>query len=186
MNKVYEKIGEGILLRLSGELEIWKTDLVGTRKIRHVKNTIVDGGEIWVAELLAKEQADNTVLSQGAGELGDGLQYVQIGWGTASAQTDDYSLQSTGGITMTYATLDNDVDTPYNKIISRGTYATDEGISSTDLTEAGLFSNTGTPTSSTDTANRMFNRTIFGGISKTSGSDFSLTLQWTMTIGSVA
>ena len=172
-------------MQIMGELEIFKTDLKGTRKIRHIKNTIVDAGEIWVAEMMAKEESGGSGLSQGGGELGDGLQYVQIGWGTTSPATNDYSLQSQGGITVTSASLDNDVATPFNKIVCRGTYATDEAISSTDLTEAGLFSNTGVPGSSTDTSNRMFNRTTFGGISKTSGSDFSLTLQWTITRGAV-
>lgn len=178
-------MSKAAMMRVMGELEIFKTDLKGTSRIRHVKNTIVDAGEIWVAEIMAKEESGGDPLSQGAGELGNGLQYSQIGWGTSSPATNDYSLQSTGGITMTYASLDNDVATPYNKIVCRGTYATDEAISSTALTEAGLFSNTGTPGSSTDTSNRMFNRTTFGGISKTSGSDFSLTLQWTITFGEV-
>lgn len=186
MSKVYREVGQGVLLNIYGELEIWKTDLEGrSKKIRHIKNNIVDGGEIWVAEMLAGEQSNNTILSYGAGELGWGLQNVQIGWGTASPATNDYSLQSVGGITMTYTDLDNDVDTPYNKIISRGTYSTEEAISTTDLTEAGLFSNTSIPGSSTDTSSRMFNRTTFGGISKTSGSTFALTLQWTITIGVV-
>jgi len=178
-------MSKALRIPMMGELEIFKTDLKGTRKIRHIKNLIVDAGEIWVTELLAKEEAGGNALSQGAGELGNGLQYVRIGWGTASAATDDYSLESTGGITMTYATLDNDVASPFNKIVARGTYATDEAISATSLAEAGLFSNTSIPTSSTDTSSRMFNRTTFGGISKTSGSDFSLTLQWTITIGTV-
>ena len=178
-------MSKALRLQMMGELEIFKTDLKGTRRIRHVKNTIVDGGEIWVAELMAKEESGGNGLSQGAGELGDGLQYVQIGWGTSSPATNDYSLQSVNGVTTNYASLDNDVATPYNKIVCRGTYATDEAISDTSLTEAGLFSNTGTPGSSTDTSDRMFNRTTFGGISKTDGSDFSLTLQWTITFGTV-
>jgi len=173
-------------MKIMGHLEIFKTDLKGTRKIRDVKNTIVDGGEIWVAEIMAGEESGGAGLSYATGELGYGLQYVQIGWGTTSAGTNQTSLQSQAGITVTAASLSNDVATPYNKIVCRGTYGTQEGTHNTEsISEAGLFSNTSIPTTSTDTASRMFNRTTFGAISKTDLSDFSLTLQWTITFGEV-
>ncbi len=186
MERRFKEIGRVKLHPIRGELEIWKTDLVGKiEKIAHIKNDIVDGGEIWVAELLAGEEYGGSTLSYSAGELGYGLQYSHIGYGTNPTTQGMYSLQSVSGITTNTVTVDNDVDTPGNKIISRGTYATDEAISNTDLTEAGVFSSSATPSSSTDTASRMFNRTTFPPISKDTTSDYSLTLQWTITIGTV-
>lgn len=181
--KKYEKIGEGVLLRLYGDLDIWKCDLQGrVVEERHLKNTIVDAGEIWVAELLAGEQYDNTVLTYSGGELGYGLQYVQVGEDTSATTQGMYALQDQTAITTAYTAVDNDVDSPGNKIVSRGTYST--AIGNGTLTEAGLFSNTGAPSSSTDTTSRMFNRSTFPSISK--DTSFSLTLQWTITIGTVA
>ena len=174
-------------MKIMGHLEIFKTDLKGTRKIRDVKNLIVDAGEIWVAELMAGVESGGSGLSYDTGELGYGLQYVQVGWGSTSAATDQISLQSQAGITVTAVQMTaNDVASPFNKIVCRGTYGTQEGTHNTEsLKEAGLFSNTGVPGSSTDTTNRMFNRTTFGAISKATDSDFSLTLQWTITFGEV-
>lgn len=151
---------------------------------RHTKNTIVDGGEIWVAELLTGEEYGDTVLTYGAGQLGWGIQYCQVGTdGSATVETSfkvdttsitgNWYKQMTGG--------DKDIISPGNEMVLTASFATDEGNG--NLQESGLFSNSGVPTSKTDTSSRMFNRVNFATISK--DTTFTLTFEWHVTIGSV-
>lgn len=151
---------------------------------RHTKNTIVDGGEIWVAELLTGEEYGDTVLTYGAGELGWGIQYCQVGTDGSATQetsfkvdttsiTGDWYKQMTGG--------DRNIISPGNEMVLTASFTGGEGNG--DLRESGLFSNSGVPTSKTDTSSRMFNRVNFATISK--DTTFTLTFEWHVTIGSV-
>ena len=177
-------------IRLVGAVDIYMTEPKTGKVVeeRHIKNDIVDGGEIWIAELLAGEDLSGSTLSYAAGKLGFGLQYVQVGSdGTQSAQTY-YKMQSTSGITGSANSYWSqitapgmDVASPGNQIVARGTFVTAEGNGA--LQEAGLFSNSTEPGSITDTASRMFNRTTFATINKS--VSFELTFQWTITIGTV-
>ena len=171
---------------LFGKLDLFLQDPMTKEVIeeRHTPNDIVDAGEIWIAELLAKEEYGGSALSFGAGELGWGIQYTHVGTvGDATLQTM-YAMQgSTSGITTNYyETTVNDVSSPGHKVVSVSTYTTAHGNGA--LREAGLFSNDTYPQSSTDTVSRMFNRVNFATINKTDA--FQLTLQWTIQIGSVA
>ena len=194
MRKLFRNIDKEmpvLPVRLVGALDVYMTEPKTGRIVeeRHVKNDIVDGGEIWIAELLAGEELAGSQVSYDTGELGYGLQYVQVGSdGTQSAQTF-FSMQSTSGITGDSNTYWSqitaggmDVASPGNEIVARGTFVQGEGNGA--LQEAGLFSNSTEPGSSTDTVSRMFNRTTFATINKS--SSFELTFQWTITIGSVA
>ncbi len=178
-------------IRLVGALDIYMTEPKTGKVVeeRHIKNDIVDGGEIWIAELLAGEDLAGIQLSYATGELGYGLQYVHVGSdGTQSSETY-YKMQSTSGITGSSNSYWSqitaggmDVASPGNEIVARGTFPTTEGNGT--LQEAGLFSNSTEPGSSTDTSSRMFNRTTFATINKS--VSFELTFQWTVTIGTVA
>lgn len=178
-------------IRLVGALDIYMTEPKTGKVVeeRHIKNDIVDGGEIWIAELLAGEDLAGVGLVYTAGELGAGLQYVQIGTSGAATTQGMFSMQNTSGITgsansyYTQITAPGmDVASPGNQIVARGTFTTDEGNGA--LQEAGLFSDSTEPGSKTDTASRMFNRTTFATINKS--TSFELTFQWTVTIGTVA
>jgi len=171
-------------VKLSGYLDIWMTDAKTGEVVetRHVENDIVDAGEIWIAELLAGEYVGGSTMSYSAGELGYGLQYVHVGTDNTAVSQNDYNL-ATGAITTNYyAALSNDVSgTTNNIIVCTGTFTTDHGNGA--LYEAGLFSSITAPGSETSESYRMFNRTTFDAINK--DTSFQLTLQWTITIGSL-
>lgn len=169
-------------LPIFGKCSLWLHDLKG-RIVdeRHTPNDIVDGGEIWIAELLAGEAYDGSALTYSAGQLGHGLQYTHIGEDGSATTQGMFAMQDTTSVTTFYSSTTNDVDDNGNKVICTSTYTTADGIG--DLQEAGLQCSTNYATSKTDEANRMFNRVNFATIGKT--TDFSLTLQWTITIGTV-
>lgn len=154
---------------------------------RHVKNTIVDGGEIWVAELLTGQDYGDNPLVYSAGNLGWGIQYCQVGTVGGATTQGDFKV-TTSGVTGNYyvsvGTGDSavkDIISPGNEMVITSSFATNEGNGS--LQEAGLFSNSGVPSSKTDTSNRMFNRVNFATISK--DTTFTLGFEWHTTIGSV-
>lgn len=167
-----------------GRLDLFLQDPI-TKKVideRHTPNDIVDGGEIWIAELLGGEEYGGTTLTYSAGNLGWGLQYNQVGVGGAATTQGMFGMQSTSGITGTvYQATANDVASPGNEVISTATYSTSNGNGA--LQEAGLFSSSALPVSTTDTSSRMLNRVNFATINKT--DSFQLTFQWTITIGTV-
>ena len=69
-----------------------------------------------------------------------------------------------------------------NKFIVSTTFAT--GVANGALTEAGIFAGSNmTGISEVSTTNRMFNRTTFAVINKS--SSFQLTIQWTIEIGAL-
>jgi len=181
-------VRKSLNLKLTGALDIYMVDEKTGKVVeeRHIKNDIVDSGEIWIAELLANEYLDDSAMDQGAGAIGNGLQYIHIGTSSSPTTQGMFNLQGYTGITTYYVscTGSRDVQSPGNKIVATGTYATDVGNGT--LHEAGLFSTSiGTDISTmTSHTGRMFNRTTFATITKT--TDFSLTLQWTITIGSVS
>jgi len=172
-----------IPVKVFGRLDAFLMD-VETGKIveeRHTPNDVIDGGEIWIAELLAGEEYGGAGLTYSAGNLGHGLQYTQIGIDGAATTQGMFDLESKSGITTNYETTENDVSTPGNVIVATSTFST--GIGNGALQEAGLFSNSGDPASSTATDVRMFNRVNFATINKS--TSFQLTFQWTITIGTV-
>lgn len=170
---------------LFGKLDLFLQDPI-TKKVvesRHTPNDIVDGGEIWIAELLGGEEYGGTTLTYSAGNLGYGLQYNQVGSDGAATTQGMFGMVSTSGITGNYfQATTNDVASPGNEVVATATYSTSNGNGA--LKEAGLFSSSALPSTSTDTASRMFNRVNFATINKT--DSFQLTLQWTITIGTVA
>ncbi len=153
-------------------------------QFEHVPNTVVDAGEIWMAELLAhKYAADETTLGT---PLLDGLQYIAVGTdgnGTAVTQ-DDVSL-GTKATTNSCIAATTDIDTTdKNKFLVSATFGSADGNG--NLREAGIFADdidTTEPTTETYKTNRMFNRTTFGTIAKT--TNFDLTLEWTITVGTL-
>ena len=171
-------------LALQGKLDLYLIDPESKEIVdeRHVKNMIVDPGEIWIAELLAKEFLGGTTLTQGAGEIGNGLQVVQVGISGAAEGQNDFKMKDQSGITTSGVATINDVSGSGNIVVARGTFGVNEGNGS--LREAGLFSSTGIPANETDENVRMFNRTTFDVITKT--DSFELALQWTITIGSLS
>lgn len=171
-------------LKIKGELDIWLTNIVTGQvaERRHIENTVVDAGEIWVAELLAGEDSSGTALSYGAGELGHGLQYIQVGTDETATTQGMFKMQATAMTSGNNYTSISTESVATNVITVSGKFVEADG--NAVLNEAGLFSNSGDPSSSTDTSCRMFNRTTFPDITKT--TFFQLTLQWTITIGSVA
>lgn len=153
----------------------------------HVYNTVVDAGEIWIAELLAGRDTGDTPLVYTAGNLGLGFQYIAVGISAAAVTQNDFKLGTLATGTNNCkpsATLFN--AGANNKFTVSVTFLTTEANDASPLREAGIFSDdcdTAEPTSETATANRMFNRTVFAAITKT--SDFELTIQWTIEIGAL-
>lgn len=152
----------------------------------HTPNTVVDGGEILIAELLAGEDLGGTGLSYaGAGDLGLGLQFCQVGVDGSDTTQGMYGMIDTSGITTNnYTSLTLDIASPGNIITAASQFTYNDGNHTTGLREAGLFTNTSAPSSKTDTSSRMFNRVNFATINK--NDSYQLTLNWTITIGSVA
>ncbi len=172
-----------IPIKVVGKLDAFLMDVKTGRIVeeRHTPNDVIDGGEIWIAELLGGEDYSGVQLTYSAGNLGYGLQYTQVGIdGTATTQ-GMFDLENKSTITTNYVTTENDVSSPGNVIVATSTFST--GIGNGALQEAGLFSNSGDPASATDTTKRMFNRVNFATINKT--TSFQLTFQWTITIGTV-
>ncbi len=153
----------------------------------HVYNTVVDAGEIWIAELLAGVAIDDSVLIYGAGELGWGLQYIAVGTGSIAVTQNDFKLGTLAIGTNNCKPTTNSFNAgANNKFTISVTFLTTEANDASPLREAGIFSDdcdTAVPTSETDEANRMFNRTVFAAITKT--TDFELTIQWTIEIGAL-
>ena len=171
-----------VTLTLEGRLDIFLMDPKTGEIVeeRHVHNTIVDGGEIWVAELLCGQQYDDTILSYGAGQLGWGIQYMHVGTNTSTTTQGDYNVNTSGitGSTYSFYTAmtsgDKDIASPGNELVLTATIATDEGLG--NISEAGLFSSSAVPSSKTDTSSRMFNRVNFATISK--DTSYTLTFEW--------
>ena len=152
--------------------------------VRQIHNDVVDAGEIWIAELLAQKFTDDSAI---ASPINGGLQYIATGTSSVAVTQNDYKLGShlfSKAATVSFNAGAN------NKFTVSVTFTTSE--SNGALTEAGIFaavqtgtgaSPTGAPTGETDKSNRMFNRTVFPVITKT--TDFELTIQWTIEIGSL-
>jgi len=160
---------------------------------RFVPNTVVDGGEVWMAEMLAHiYSADNATLST---PLLNGLQYIQVGTGTTAVAQTDYNLvtpisSANGGIKTTTATFTGTSGANSFKI--SGFYDLTDAYNPGNpnaLTEGALFATDPSsvtltvPSPSYQKTNRMFNRSVFPAINKTSG--VQLTVQWNITIGSL-
>ena len=178
------------VLELKGRLDIFLMDPKTGEVIeeRHVHNTIVDGGEIWVAEMLAGEDYANNALSYAAGELGYGVQWFQVGTDPSATVQTDYNVDTSGltstgaGHSYAVAVGTADIVSPGNEIVLEATFGTESALG--DICECGLFSSSGVPTSSTDTASRMFSRVNFATISKTTAIE--LGFEWHITIGTVS
>lgn len=153
----------------------------------HVYNIVKDAGEIWIAELLAGKATDDSVLIYGAGQLGWGLQYIAVGTGSGAGDQNDFKLQTLAIGTNNCKPSTNSFNAgANNKFTVSVTFLTTEANDASPLREAGIFlddCDTTEPTSETDEGNRMFNRTVFAAITKT--TDFELTIQWTIEIGSL-
>lgn len=161
---------------------------------RHLPNTVVDAGEIWMAELLAHtyKQDDATlggVLLDGVGGTSSD---VAVGTGSVGVTQTDLDLgtpvtDAVGGLQPTATTF---IGTDKaNKFKVSGFY--DVGDASnpdpTLLREAALFATNResvAPGPKDKKTQRMFNRTVFAVISKSATTQ--LTIQWTIEIGSVA
>lgn len=172
-------------LKMKGKLDVYLIDPV-TKEIveeRHTKNTVVNEGEKWVAELLANETLAGGSLGTTSGTLGWGFQYVGVGTDASSTTQGMFSLQTAVTGSDAFVTAVNDVATPGNKIVCYGSYTTAQGIG--ELKEAGIFSKNTNPNNNHATSGDccMFNRSTFPTISKSDA--FELTLQWTITIGTV-
>ena len=176
-------------IELKGRLDIFLMDHETGEILdeRHIENTVVDGGEIWVAELLSGKEYGDPTLSYGAGELGWGIQYLQVGSSTGATLQTDYNVDTSGitGAANSYYTQitsgDKDIISPGNEMVLTASFATNEGLG--NISEAGLFSSSGVPTSSTDTSSRMFSRVNFATITKT--TSITLTFEWHITVGTV-
>lgn len=146
---------------------------------RHIPNTVVDGGEIWIAELLANELVGGGALPTA---LSDGLGYIHVGTSGTPPAFGDFSV-SVGGISGNfYQTTVRDVKDPdYNELTVISTFTTGEGNGS--LLEAGIFSTDTSPSSKTDSPARMFSRTTFALVTKT--TFISMAFQWTIKIGTL-
>lgn len=153
-----------------------------------IANDVVDGGEIWIAELLAGRDTAGTPLVYTAGNLGLGLQYIAVGTSSVAVTQNDFKLGTlaTGTNNSKPATTSFIGAGANNKFTVSVTFLTTEANDASPLREAGIFSDdqdVSVPTSETDVANRMFNRTVFSAITKT--TDFELTIQWTIEIGAL-
>jgi hypothetical protein len=172
---------------------------------RHTPNTVVDGGEILIAELLANSQEGVAPHAPGASApnstLKKGLTTIAVGTLDTAVNQADHTLKATTTITgNAYKQIDLvDVgNTGGNNVITlEGTFNTSNGNGA--LKEAGVFAGETSgglgyvtvvgedgvdePANNLDDDVRMFNRVTFGVITKT--SSFSLTLKWTITIGSI-
>jgi len=151
----------------------------------HTPNTVVDGGEILIAELLGGEDlAGNPLAYATTGDLGKGLQFCQVGANGDASTQGMYGMQDTSGITTNnYTTITVDITSPGNIITAAAQFTYGDGNHATGLREAGLFTNSSDPASKTDTSSRMFNRVNFATINK--NTTYQLTFNWTITIGTV-
>lgn len=153
---------------------------------RHAFNDVVDGGEIWIAELLS--QLYNTGAAIGT-PLSGGLQHIAVGTGSTGVDQIDFDL----AIPIAQANASKSATNAFNagadnKFTCSATFLTTEPTGQPySLVEAGIFAmnrNTTPPTASDGITNRMFNRTVFSTITK--DSNFELTIQWTIQIGTIA
>lgn len=177
---------------LKGQVEIWMYEPNKERgrgdiperfvqQHRFIPNSVVDAGEIWIAEFLAGETVAGAALDYTADGLGLGLQYCSIGTTDVSTTAGTYDLQAIGNTAPTVGVVNAiKADPNENELVVTATFT---GATEGDLFEAGLFSNSSRPGSKTSTTSRMLNRTTFGQISKTSG--FNITFQWTIKIGTI-
>jgi len=195
-------------LQLKGKLDLYLKNPI-THEIvdeRHTPNTVVDGGEIILAELLANSAVDAAAHAPGAStpsaSLKNGLTTIAVGLSGTAVGQNDYTLLDTTDMISYYKTI-SDIDVGVsgndNQITLETTFATSEalltGSNPAALQEAGVFIGTapvavvgvspGTafPTGEKDSSARMFNRTTFGTITKS--SSFALTLRWTITLGAL-
>lgn len=169
-------------------------DLNLIKQHEHVANDVVDGGEIWIAELLAQLDNDNSAFGS---PLNAGLQFIAVGIdgtynvdATPGVDQNDYRLTD-----HLFSKVDDYKDFDQgaanaNAFTIGVTFAIGEANGA--LKEAGIFALTqtgtgsapaGVPANEKASNNRMFNRTTFSVITKT--SSFALTIQWTITIGSL-
>lgn len=151
-----------------------------------VSNDVVDAGEIWIAELLAQRyvSTDGVIGTP----LSGALQFIAVGIGvTAVTQNDIKLVDHLFSKASTTTFVGGGAD---NKFLVSVTFTTGEANGA--LTEAGIFaliqtgtggSPTGVPTAEDSINNRIFNRTVFSVINKT--SDFQLTIQWTIEVGAL-
>jgi hypothetical protein len=122
---------------------------------RHTPNTVVDGGEILLAELLANSAVDAAAHVPGASapsaSLKAGLTTIAVGLsGTAVTQNDYTLLNTTGMIAAKYYKTISDIDVGVsgadNQITLETTFNTDEALLTGDnpaaLQEAGVFAGT--------------------------------------------
>ncbi|MHA2274116.1 MAG: hypothetical protein ACXAC2_00010 [Candidatus Kariarchaeaceae archaeon] len=164
------------------------------QKFVHVPNTVVNGGEVWLAELIAHKYVldDATLASVLLDGVGGANSDVAVGTGSTAVTQADVDIETAisdanGGLQTTTTTfVGTSLD---NKFQVSGFYDTTDAYLPGDpnsLREAGLFAtNRETVTCSTRTqkTNRMFNRTVYPVISK---SDLvQLTIQWTVEVGTV-
>jgi hypothetical protein len=150
-----------------------------------VPNDVVDAGEIWIAELLADLHVDDSALTT---PMKDGLQHIAIGTGSVAVTQNDFDLGTPiAQANASKATTNSFNAGANNKFTVSATFLTTEPTGQPySLREAGIFAmnrNTTAPTSETQKTNRMFNRTVFSVITKT--TDFELTIQWTIEIGAL-
>lgn len=176
--------------------DIYNLDLL--EEHQQVHNDVVDAGEIWITELLANRGNTGAALPSW---LVNGLRgsspvaasdraVIAVGTGGIATAQNDFKLTLWKDEVECETVFDG---TDKNKIVVSGTFATGQGNGA--LIEAGIFArrcdanDDGTKDQEPDatdkeldvTINRMFNRSFFSVITKT--SSFELTIQWTITIG---
>ena len=124
------------LIEVKGRLDVFLMDHETGEIVdeRHVENTVVDGGEIWVAEILTGQDYGGSVVSYNTGELGWGIQFCHVGSGTGATLQTDYKVNTSGitGSSYSYYSQitqgDKDIISPGNEIVLTASYATDEGL----------------------------------------------------------
>lgn len=147
---------------------------------KFIPNTVVDAGEIWIAELLAGEFTGDSTMSYGTGFMGWGVQYLQVGTTSSAPVFSNYNVNVSSVTNLAYVVTVNDI-VVNNEVIYVATFGTANGNGV--LVEAGLFSASSVPGSSTDTASRMLSRTTFAEINKT--ESISMAFQWTVKVGTL-
>lgn len=170
-----------------GRREPWKRiPEIEIQEARHSFNDVVDAGEIWIAELLSQLYVGGTAIGT---PLSGGLQYIAVGTGNTAVGQNDFDLATPIAQANAAKAATNAFNAgANNKFTCSATFLTTEPTGEPySLVEAGIFAanrNTSAPASEIATNNRMFNRTVFSTITK--DSNFELTIQWTIQIGTLS
>ncbi len=142
---------------------------VKTGKVHRMQrhNLVTNNGEQWIARRMVK-----TGIS---GHVATGMEWIEVGKGSAAATATNTNLQTTinvTGVRRVYTTQDRSGAT-WNIIVNYGT----SHANTSGLKEAGIFS---TSTRASVAAPGMLARTVFSAVNKTNAD--TLKIQWQINV----